>query len=507
MVVSTQEPLKARHLGKGVILKLRDIILGVFVGTVLFVSPAVTYAVERDTGVPVAIEDEGSDEIALLGSSLGADERIVGDIVRAAEVLSHRVDFDYSPAVSEVRRAINWVGEHRGDLLLNTDMCVSWGNDGKAKYVELQYLGSIEDVPRKRQDIERAIEEALSWVSPASGEAERAKALHDYIIRNCSYDYSNYVNETIPDESYNAFGVLCLSKGVCLGYSRAYSTLLYYAGIESLTVSSDLMDHAWTVLNIDGSWYHCDITFDDPVSFQTGLDGGFSDVVDDSNFLKSDVAIKDHYGWESPVSCASSRFDDVKWESYDRPYALMRFRDVDPEAWYIDSLAWAVEEGVLNGSGQDVRPDAPMTRAEVAAMMWNAFGDGAVSAVPAPMSDVSQSQWYSNAINWAVESEIINGYGSGSFGTGDAITREQFCVIVERLADDGVIYPIRYDERYLALKDKASISAWARYAVLVEFSMQIINGNGGYLRPQDALTRSEAVAILKNAVGKGFIEI
>lgn len=63
-------------------------------------------------------------------------------------------------------------------------------------------------------------------------EYEKELALHDYLIENCKYDRRSYENKEIPQESFNAYGALCLGTAVCEGYAEAMKLLLNRAGVE-----------------------------------------------------------------------------------------------------------------------------------------------------------------------------------------------------------------------------------------------------------------------------------
>lgn len=87
---------------------------------------------------------------------------------------------------------------------------------------------------------------------------ETVKFFHDYIILNCSYDDS-------LDNYSNAYGALVEGKAVCEGYARAFKYLCDKVGIPcELVIGSTDVDHMWNVVEIDGKWYHVDVTWDDP---------------------------------------------------------------------------------------------------------------------------------------------------------------------------------------------------------------------------------------------------
>ena len=107
-----------------------------------------------------------------------------------------------------------------------------------------------------------------SCTSSSDSDAEKARALHDYLVNNCCYDRS------FNDISYSAEGALFNHTAVCSGYSDAYRLLLTLAGVESYTVTGDATNssgntggHAWNLVNLDGRWVYIDVTWDDPITY------------------------------------------------------------------------------------------------------------------------------------------------------------------------------------------------------------------------------------------------
>ena len=106
---------------------------------------------------------------------------------------------------------------------------------------------------------------AKQVTSGCSSSYERALALHDWLVKATAYDLSYTY--------YGAEGVLFHGLGVCNAYTVTYSKLLDAVGIENKTVSGTATDrgtgttgsHAWTLVKLDGSWYHVDTTWDDPI--------------------------------------------------------------------------------------------------------------------------------------------------------------------------------------------------------------------------------------------------
>lgn len=87
---------------------------------------------------------------------------------------------------------------------------------------------------------------------------DKIKVFHDHIINNTVYDVDN------TDESYTAYDLLTTGKSICGGYSDIMSIYLNTLGIQNYKITSE--NHIWNLINLDGAWYHLDMTWDDPVA-------------------------------------------------------------------------------------------------------------------------------------------------------------------------------------------------------------------------------------------------
>ena len=94
---------------------------------------------------------------------------------------------------------------------------------------------------------------------------DKIKAIHDYIINNTDYDTLKTNN--IKDETYKsntAYGVLIQGYGICSGYSDAMKIFLDKFNIINYKINND--EHIWNLVQLNGKWYHLDLTWDDPIS-------------------------------------------------------------------------------------------------------------------------------------------------------------------------------------------------------------------------------------------------
>lgn len=184
------------------------------------------------------------------------------------------------------------------------------------------------------------------------------------------------------------------------------------------------------------------------------------------------------------------------------------FSDVKVELWYHQAIDWAAENGVMNGyEGTDrFGPEDELTRGQAACVLYNYLGDGE-KAPSAGFADVPAGKFYTDAVNWAAKYDIMNGYdGSNNFGPNDTLTREQLACIIANAAGEtgGSVSAL---EGLLGVDD---VSSWALSSVTWAVEHGVVNGvdiGGGKrdLRPQDAVTRAQMAAIMFNATSHDIL--
>ena len=111
------------------------------------------------------------------------------------------------------------------------------------------------------------------------------------------------------------------------------------------------------------------------------------------------------------------------------------FRDVKATDWFYGDVAYVNSVGLMIGTSSDeFSPMATATRAQIVTTLWRLEGQP-VAKTNHSFTDVENGMWYTDAIAWAAENKIVDGYGDGIFAPGDAITREQIVAILHRYAD------------------------------------------------------------------------
>lgn len=212
-------------------------------------------------------------------------------------------------------------------------------SDGIITDFDVAYVVGTDDLPAYKAAFEARASEALRWVSDDMTDVQKAQALHDFLVRTVSYDEAARDDATDDGhpEAHTAYGALVDRSCVCDGYALAYTLLLARAGVSSIVVVSDGMDHSWNMVRLDGAWYHVDVTYDDPMP-----DGGPLERPSHEYFLRGDASMTSavgvaHTGWrvrndvgelpEAPSDYAAQQLaaglpDDQVWPTeYDGPLA------------------------------------------------------------------------------------------------------------------------------------------------------------------------------------------
>lgn len=104
---------------------------------------------------------------------------------------------------------------------------------------------------------------------------------------------------------------------------------------------------------------------------------------------------------------------------------LARFDGVDTgdgANWYEKGVDWAVSRGISDGSS----PNMQITREQLAVMLWRYAGSPGVDSQALDFTDADQaSDWAQEALRWAVQNGIINGFGDGQLNPKEETTRAQ----------------------------------------------------------------------------------
>lgn len=177
------------------------------------------------------------------------------------------------------------------------------------------------------------------------------------------------------------------------------------------------------------------------------------------------------------------------------------YTDVDAGAWYADAVSYVTDNGLMGGTSSTAfSPEDAMTRAMLATVLYRAADTPAVTGTD-DFTDTADGTWYADAVLWASRQGLVTGYGDGTFGTDDPVSREQIAAILWRYAGS----PQAQDAQ--AFSDESTISAYAADAVGWARANGIVNGKeNNTFDPQGNATRAEVSTILRNYLTMGAPE-
>ena len=184
--------------------------------------------------------------------------------------------------------------------------------------------------------------------------------------------------------------------------------------------------------------------------------------------------------------------EDPDWE----PAPEMPFTDVNEGDWFYDVVLYAYDNGLMTGvSATEFAPNQTTTRGMIVSML--ARLEGVTSAEDAGFADVAANDWYATAVNWAASVGVVNGYEDNTFRPNAPITREQMAAILYNYADyKGYDVSARADLSDYA--DAASISSWAEDVLAWANAEGLINGmTATTIDPQGATTRAQTAAMFE----------
>ena len=177
------------------------------------------------------------------------------------------------------------------------------------------------------------------------------------------------------------------------------------------------------------------------------------------------------------------------------------YTDVDAGAWYADAVSYVTDNGLMGGTSSTAfSPEDAMTRAMLATVLYRAADTPAVTGTD-DFTDTADGTWYADAVLWASRQGLVTGYGDGTFGTDDPVSREQIAAILWRYAGS----PQAQDAQDFS--DESAISAYAADAVGWARANGIVNGKeNNTFDPQGNATRAEVATILRNYLTMGAPE-
>ena len=223
-----------------------------------------------------------------------------------------------------------------------------------------------------------------------------------------------------PDKGYTLESLTVLDKdGKALELTDKDGgkyTFVMPAG--KVTVKAVFMDDN-TMLNFFTDVHAEDYYYDAVLwAAQKGITGGMSDTLFAPN-----------------AACTRAQIVTFLWRAAGspEPKQLSTFGDVPADAYYAKAVAWAVENGITDGTSDTTfAPGTICTRAHGVTFLSRAAKANTASG-NSNFADVDANAYYASAVKWAVDNGITNGISSSLFGPDSSCTRAQIVTFLYRM--------------------------------------------------------------------------
>ena len=169
------------------------------------------------------------------------------------------------------------------------------------------------------------------------------------------------------------------------------------------------------------------------------------------------------------------------------------FADVPADAYYAKAVEWAVKKGITNGKTDALfGSNDPCTRGQIVTFLWRAAGSPAPKGTAKVPADVLPGSYCYDAVAWAIENGVTNGFADGSFGVNSTCTRGQSVTFLYRaLGTDPT-----------TVNGFTDVAAGDFYAEAVAWAVEngVTNGTtDSTFSPSNGCTRAQIVTFLYRA--------
>lgn len=174
------------------------------------------------------------------------------------------------------------------------------------------------------------------------------------------------------------------------------------------------------------------------------------------------------------------------------------FVDVSEGDYYYDAVLWAYNNGITSGTdATHFSPGDSCSRAQVVTFLWRTMGEPEPETTKNPFVDVSEETYYYKAVLWAVEQGITTGTDKTHFAPGNSVTRSQFVTFFHR--NEGEPKPESNENPFVDVSE----NEYYYDAVIWAYENGITTGTDEtHFSPDKTCTRGQVVAFLYRTYGE-----
>lgn len=201
--------------------------------------------------------------------------------------------------------------------------------------------------------------------------------------------------------------------------------------------------------------------------------------------------------WKGSGSVPSTTPADDSQEPSNQPADnSFWFVDVPEYEWYYAPIKYVFEKGLMLGTSEtEFEPETNITRGMFVTILHR-MENKPTASIPHSFEDVPSGEYYADAVAWASEQGIVEGYSSAEYAPDRTIAREEMAAILYRYTGfKGYDRSAQEDLRY---SDSNNISEYAKIPISWNSAVGIMHGNeDNTFAPQGFATRAEAAAVFQ----------
>ena len=192
----------------------------------------------------------------------------------------------------------------------------------------------------------------------------------------------------------------------------------------------------------------------------------------------------------------------VKATFMDDNTMLNFFVDVSASDYYYDAVLWAVGKGITGDtSATTFDPSGNCTRAQIVTFLWRTAGSPVVNYLM-PFTDVDEGAYYAEAVRWAASEKIVEGTTAATFAPNATVTRAQVVTMLCRFAKAQGMDTTQGGMTIREFDDFDAAPAYALEAMDWAVNAGVLKGDNNRLLPQNACTRAQIVTFLWRVFSK-----
>lgn len=178
---------------------------------------------------------------------------------------------------------------------------------GKILNIRPNYVINKRNYAQEKARLDQRVQRILQNIDTSWPAYRQLRYLHDELDTFIEYEKDV---DTYGSSLYTTYGALVNNQALCHGYTLSFNYIANLLGFETRVVSSEAMNHTWSMVKIDGQWYHVDVTWDDPIADLAGR-------ATHDYFLLSENKIKQlrpGVDWNMVPKATSTAYDNAWWQ-------------------------------------------------------------------------------------------------------------------------------------------------------------------------------------------------